>query len=286
MQRGLAIAIIAGVLLALFPFIVDAIDTYYSSTSSASIESIVSSASGGANETNITGMVIAVPEVVSKGTDTLIVRPGEVYVEPGVEFNITIIVLFEHAQPCPSPTWKVYYNVSGGLEVLSDDGGSLVNSKTYVRVVTVKAVDNGTIDVVFRYGETCPYTTKEKEEVQVIVHVVENIEEISGNVTVNTTTTPLEELVSTSEEEHEYFNITGIIEYIDYTYRIIVVNNTSIEVRGSWISSEGTSLSSKYLLEALRIGDRVTVECYETEEGVVRANKIIVNGIVYSRSGE
>ncbi len=283
MQRGLTVAIVAGLLLALFPFIVDAIDTYYSSTSTTSIPSIIS---GQANATNLTGMVIAVPEVVSKGTDTLIVRPGEVYVETGTEFNVTIIVLFEHAQPCPSPTWKVYHNVSGGLEVLSDDGGQLVNSKTYVRVVTIKAVDNGTIDVVFRYGETCPYTTKEKEEVQVIVHVVKNLEEVSSNITVNTTTTPLEEIINASEEEHEYFNITGVIEYIDYTYRVIVVNNTSIEIRGSWVSSEGVSLSSKYLLEALHVGEKVTVECYKTEEGVVRANKIIVNGIVYSRSSE
>lgn len=283
MQRGLTVAIVAGLLLALFPFIVDAIDAYYSSTSTASIPSVVS---GQVNETNITGMVIAVPEVVSKGTDTLIVRPGEVYVEPGTEFNVTIIVLFEHAQPCPSPTWKVYYNVSGGLEVLSDDGGQLVNSKTYVRIVTIKAVDNGTIDVVFRYGETCPYTTKEKEEVQVIVHVVKNLGEVSSNITVNTTTTPIEEIINASEEEHEYFNITGVIEYIDHTYRVIVVNNTSIEIRGSWVSSEGVSLSSKYLLEALHVGEKVTVECYKTEEGIVRANKIIVDGIVYSRSSE
>ncbi len=283
MQRGLIVAIVAGLLLALFPFIVDAIDAYYSSTSTTSIPSIIS---GQANAANLTGMVIAVPEVVSKGTDTLIVRPGEVYVEPGTEFNVTIIVLFEHAQPCPSPTWKVYYNVSGGLEVLSDDGGQLVNSKTYVRVITIKAVDNGTIDVVFRYGETCPYTTKEKEEVQVIVHVVKNLKEVSSNITVNTTTTPLEEIINASEEEHEYFNITGVIEHIDYTYRVIVVNNTSIEIRGSWVSSEGISLSSKYLLEALHVGEKVTVECYKTEEGVVRANKIIVDGIVYSRSSE
>ncbi len=285
MQRGLILAIVAGVLLALFPVIVDVIDAYYSSTSAAGIESIIPPTTG--NATNLSGLIVSVPEVVSKGTDTLIVRPGEVYVEPGTEFNVTIIVLFEHAQPCPSPTWKVYYNVSGGVEVLADDGGQLVNSKTYVRILTVKASGNGTVDVVFKYGETCPYTTKEKEEVQVKIYVVENLGAVASNITVaNTTTTPLEELVNASEEEHEYFNISGVIEYIDYAYRVIVVNNTTIEVRGSWLSSEGYSLSSKYLLEALHVGDRVVVECYKTEEGVVRANKIIVDGVVYTRSGE
>jgi len=40
---------------------------------------------------------MAVPEVVSKDTDTLIIGPGGVYIEPRAEFNVTIIELIEHA---------------------------------------------------------------------------------------------------------------------------------------------------------------------------------------------
>ncbi len=293
MQRGLVIAILAGVLLASFPFIVDTIETYYSRPSTISTEPMVSATPGEQSNTASTtspNITIVLPEVSSQGTDALIVRPGEVYVKPGTEFNVTITVLFKHAQPCPSPTWKVYYNISGGIEVLSDDGGKLVDSKTYVRVITVRAVDNGTIDVVFRYGETCPYTSKEKEEVQVIVHVVKSLENVSNNNTIVDTITPFEETTTTSttliENEYEYFNITGTIEYIDYTNRVIVVNNTSIEVRGSWVSSEGESLGNRYLLEILHVGEKVTVECYKTDEGVIRARRIIIDGIVYSKSGE
>ncbi len=268
MKTSLAIIILIGVLVALFPLIVGTIDNmlYQSSQSTSTIQ------------TNIPeGVKVVEQEVVSQqGCDKLVVSPGAAIVPPGETIEVKINVYFKHSQPCPYNDWKVEYSVSGGIEVVSDDGGQLIDSKTYQRILKLKVDSDGTLIVTYYYGTGCPYG--EKEEVKA---VFTTSEEGLGNLPTSTTTTQV-----TTSEEVEYFNITGRVTDKDTSFRTITVDDKVIYIRGEWIElGTNNTLESTELVEKIPIGAKVTVVCKLTESGKIKAEKIIIdNKTVYVMS--
>ena len=189
-----------------------------------------------------------------------------------------IIVLFKHAQPCPSSNWKIYYNVSGGIKVLEDDGGRLVDARTYVRLLTVKAVSNGTLTVIFKYGSSCPYGDGERVEVKVgVVESPRNFESAT------TLTREVENTTAVIKEYGNVIEITGIVEEVDTQYSIIVVNGYPIHVRGTWITSDGRVLNRKSVVAELKPGMEVTTICKVTRSSELKALKIIAGKLTYTR---
>ncbi len=271
---GLLASIVVGVLLALTPVIVYVIDDYYYKLS---VNKITVTTTQPAVSEN---MLILKPEALSNtGCDTLIVSPAEVVVKPGIEFNVTIKVLFKHTQPCPYSDWKVYYNASSGLEIVSDDGGRLVDPKTYLRILTVKAMSNSTLTVVFKYGSGCPYGEEEKVEAKVIVS--ENPGKVSPSSTNTTASTSIEASYTASN-----ITITGVVKGIDVQHSTIIVGDHVVYVRGEWIASDGRELDRRQLVSEIPLGVNITIIGEPLELGKIKAYKIIVDNVTYTRIEE
>lgn len=272
MKASLAVIIVGGVLLALFPLIINVIDTmlYQEKQSILSTEA--------SPTTTVSGVKILVPEVTSQtGSDRLVVSPGKAIVPPNNTIDIAIHVYFKHSQPCPYSNWHVNYTVKGDLEVISDDGGRLVNSKTYERILKVKVLGYGTITVTYYYGTGCPEGTMEQVKVELFTS--------TENITVTNTTSPTT-TTETSTEEAEYINISGTVELVDMVHELIQVSGKVIYVRGEWIDQEtGQVLKSVDVIKKIPTGTHVTVTCKLTGSGKLQAIKIVINNkIVYVRS--
>ena len=266
-KTGLAVIILIGVLVALFPVIVDTIDNILYQSSHAAI-----------TQTSVPeGVKIIEQEAVSQqGCDKLVVSPAKAVVPPGETIEVKINVYFKHSQPCPYNDWRVEYSVSGGIEIVDDDGGKLIDSKTYQRILEVKVNSDGVLTVTFYYGTGCPYG--EKEEVQAFFTTSE---EGFTNISINTSTT-----TTTAPEETEYFNITGKVTNKDTGFRTITVDNKVIYIRGEWLElNTNTTLEATELVEKIPVGAEVIVVCKRTESGKNMAMKIIINNKeIYVRS--
>ncbi len=270
MRIGLVMIILIGVLVALFPIIVSIIDNMLYQLSQATT----------ITQTSVpAGIKIIEQEAVSQqGSDRLVVSPAKAIVPPGETIEVKINVYFKHSQPCPYSDWHVEYSVSGGIEIVSDDGGKLVDSKTYERILKVKVNNDGVLTVTFYYGTGCPYGEKE-----VVQAVFTTSEEGLATISINTSTT-----TTTTSEDTEYFNITGKVLNKDTGTRTITVDNKVIYIRGEWLELEtNTTLDSTEVVEKIPLSAEVTVSCKLTESGKYMAERIIVNNKeVFIRSGE
>ena len=162
--RGLIVVTLISIIVALLPIILNQIDAYlYSlSTSTETVKQSITTITRTTSTVSEEIKILKEEASSSTGSDTLIVKPASLMVKPGISFTITMIVKFRHAQPCPYASWKLYYEVGDGVEVVEDKGNELVDEKTLVREVVFKAYKSSTITVIFKYGKGCPYGTEEK----------------------------------------------------------------------------------------------------------------------------
>ncbi len=276
MRVGLAVAVLAAMVLALAPTWVPMLDT---ALTPQSVQETVET-----QPPSATGVQILVPSAVSyQGADRLEVYPGAVLAEPGSVINVTIKVFFKHAQPCPYSDWSVSYDVSGGIEVIADDGGRLVDAKTYERVLKVRVTSNGTLTVVYDYG-TCPEGDKEVVRVDFYVG---NAPASLGSAAASMTTsyTETDEYTTTTEESYSYVNVSGVVELVDPGSGIFVVNDTVVYVRGEFYDiSTGEDLEADEVLSLIKQGDTITAVCKITSSGKYMAEKIILsNGVILTK---
>jgi len=181
MDRGLAAVIVVGIVVALLPVVVHFIDQLYSppqtiaapprsAATSTTATAATTPASAAVSTSTTPSYRVVQEQVVShQGADTLIVSPAKVVASPGARIPITIEVLFRHAQPCPYASWDIKIVASGGVKIVSDDGGKLVGPRTFVRHVVVEADSSGKLVVTYLYGAGCPYGTKEQVTVDIEV---------------------------------------------------------------------------------------------------------------------
>ncbi len=260
---------IIAVIVALFPIIMGAIDNaLYGAESRASTVTV----------SQPPGVQILVPQLVSQqGADRLVVEPGKAVVPAGGTIDVKIYVYFKHSQPCPYSDWHVEYSVSGGIEVVSDDGGKLVDPKTYERTLTIKVVSPGTLTVTYYYGTGCPEGTMER----VVAEFYTSAEQ-AGNVSTTTTTSTTQ----TSSVEETYVNITGRVVAVNAEARYIVVDNKTIYFRGTWLDVHtNKTLTDAEAVGLIKPGDTIIAVCKVTGSGRLMAEKIIVNGtLVLERS--
>ncbi len=268
-RAGLIAIIVMSILLALFPLIVNTIDTVLYNYGQTKTLSATKRSSGLA-----TGVKILIPQVESHvGADRLVVTPGKAIVPPNSTIDVVIHVYFKHSQPCSHPNWYVDYSVQGNLEVISDDGGKLVDPKTYERVLKVKVLGPGIIVVTYHYGSGCPEGTIE----QVRVELLTPTENISTTRVENST-------VATGEEK--YIHISGIVSLKDITHKLLKISGKVVYVRGRWIVARMNQLlDSTEVVRRIPVGAYVNVVCKLTKTGKLQAVKIIVNNrTVYVRS--
>jgi len=282
MKAGLIVVIVLGVLLALFPVIVNFIDTLLyeqeqtiAAITTRSTTSIPENVGENAGE-----VVILVPQVESHtGADRLVVSPGKALVLPNHTIDVIIRVYFKHSQPCPYSNWFVNYTVQGDLEVVSDDGGKLINSKTYERILKVRVLGHGTITVTYYYGSGCPEGTKEqvKVELSTLTGNVATTESQSGSTSTTSTT-----MVS----GEEYVKVSGVVESKDIAHRMLLVSGKEIYIRGEWkVQGANQVLGSTDLIEKIPIGAHVDTTCKLSKAGRLQAVKITVNNsTTYIRS--
>lgn len=262
MRIGLVAVIVGGLLLALFPVIVNLLDLALYKEKQISVVSTTG------------GVKILVPQVESHiGADRLVVSPGKAIVPPNTTINVIIRVYFRHSQPCPYSDWHVDYSVKGNLKIVSDNGGRLVSPKVYERVLKVKVLGNGVITVTYHYGSGCSEGTIE----QVKVELLTSTKNVSSTET---------ETSTTITESEKYVNISGIVELKDVTRRILRVSGKIVYVRGRWIAvGSNQVLRSIEVIEKIPIHSYVTVLCKLSESGELQAIKITVdNKVTYVRS--
>ena len=94
-----------------------------------------------------------------------------------------------------------------------------------------------------------------------------------------TTTTIIEEYGNTTK-------ITDVIEEVDAQHSIIVVNGHPIYVRGEWVISDGRELDRRSVVAELKPGMEVTIIFEVAETGKLKALKITVDGLTYTRMEE
>ncbi len=268
--KGLTAVVVIAVFVALFPVIMGVIDNALYETKIQTTTITTSQPSG---------VQILVPQLVSQqGADRLVVEPGKAVVPAGETINVKIYVYFKHSQPCPYSDWHVEYSVSGGIEVVSDDGGKLVDPKTYERTLTIKVNSPGTLTVTYYYGTGCPEGTMER----VVAEFYTTVEQ-TANITTTTATSSTAQ-VSTGEET--YTNITGKVAAVNTEARYIVVENKSIYVRGTWLDVHANkTLTDAEVIGLIKPGDTIIAVCKVTASDRLMAEKIIVNGtLVLERS--
>ncbi len=97
-----------------------------------------------------------------KGADYLIVCPSLIHFSKlGVKVRINITVKFRHPQPCPHSSWKIILENINKCKVVSESRTTLINSYTASKYYIIELLGNGSVDVVYKYGEGCPYGTEE-----------------------------------------------------------------------------------------------------------------------------
>lgn len=272
MGKWLIAVVIISVLVALFPLIVNLMESL------PTIMGTVGTTTTPAAETGY--LVVVKPSVSSSGTDTLIVEPGEVIVTPGTVFNVTIKVLFKHAQPCPYSDWRVEYELFGGVKVLKDTEGELVDAKTYVRTLTVAAECDGIITVIFHYGSECPYGDMESVNVTVWVS---NETALRQQETTSVKTVTTETYTTTSEEEVTE-TISGKVTNVDVDRAIIYVDETPIYVKGDWVTENGTIYDAATVVASIKVGEEVTIQATLTGSGRLHAIIIETPETTFSKS--
>ncbi len=279
MNRGLIAVLVLGVLIALFPLIARGIDSALYNPPKALVPQYTTSPQSTESVGNV---VILVPRVESHtGADTLVVTPGKALVPPNRTIDVTIWVYFKHSQPCPYSNWRVNYTVQGSLEVVSDDGGKLVNSKTYERVLKVRVLGPGKIVVTYYYGSGCPEGTMERVEV-VLLPLTGNVTSVTTNSSVASTYTS----TTTSSSGESYVKVSGIVESKDVARRVIVVSGKTVYVRGEWrVLGANKVMESSDVVEQIPVGAHVEVLCKLSGSGRLQAEKIVVNNeTTYIRS--
>ncbi len=266
---GLIIVIALGVLLALLPVVINIVDeTLYKQTHARTTTTTVGSSAK---------VKILVPEVESHvGADKLVVIPGKAIVDPNSTVDVIIYVYFKHSQPCAHPNWHIDYKVRGGLEIVGDDGGKLIDPKTYKRVLKVRVLSSGNITVTYYYGSGCPEGTIE----QVKVELLTSTKNISGTSTITNATS------TTSKEVGGYIRISGIVKQKDALHRALYISNKIIYIRGRWLlQGTGEILDSSEVLERIPVGAHIIVICKLSKTGRLQATKIIINNkTIYTRS--
>ena len=263
----LPVIVVIGIIVALFPFIIGAIDQY--------LYNIRQAATSAEEIKGSEGIVVLKDSVSSStGSDTLVVTPGSIWVPYGGTFTLKITVYFKHSQPCPYSDWSVSYSVDGDLQVVDETEGGLINSKTYVKEVTFQVFGNGSITVVFKYGSGCP--EGDEERVVVTVYTGEHSPESISSETIS------ESMTITTTEEREYINITGYIESIDYSGSSIVVDGYTIYLKGIWSDGSDT-YERKDVIALLNINMSITVLCYRSGSGRLMAEKIIFDNVTLTR---
>ncbi len=275
MSRTIYIVLVIGILVALFPIIGGAIDNYISQRASSAPST---QPEEGANVSS--SIIILQPyKYSSEGDDTLYVYPGELIAEKNTVFDLRINVYFRHTQPCDYPDWKVYYTIDGGLQVVDETNGTLVDSKTYEQIITLKAIDNGTVTVVFQYGSNCPFG--DEEVVTINVYVTDDITKLNVTTPVYNETTMTEPVI---EEEKPAETVNGTIEAIDTARDTIVVDGYLIYLKGEWVY-DNQILDAYQVIELLSIGEKVSVEYEVTGSGKLHALKIITEkGEVFTKT--
>ncbi len=276
MGRWLGAVIIIAVIVALFPVIVNLMESIQPQP-----QTQVETTETTTTQTTESGTIVIVkPSVSSSGTDTLIAEPGEVMITPGTVFNVTIRVLFKHAQPCPYSDWRVEYELSGGVRVLKDTEGELIDARTYERVLTVTADCDGVVTITFHYGSDCPYG--DEESVEVTVRVSNEITQQQQETTITESTTTTTYTNTTELEVTE--TITGKVSGVDIDRAIIYVDGTPIYVKGEWITENGTVYDAAYVVASIKVGEEVTIKATLTGSGRLHAVLIETPEITFSKS--
>ena len=267
MYRMLPVIIIIGVLVALFPIIVGAIDQY--------IYSIRRGSSPAIEEVRGSEGIVVLRDTISSstGSDTLAVSPGSIWVPYGGVFTLKITVYFKHAQPCPYSDWSVSYSVDGDLEVINETKGELIDSKTYVKEVVFRVLGNATITIIYSYGSGCP----EGNEERVIVTVYTG--EIKPATTLLENISETETEASTSEI---YISTKGYIESIDYSRSVIIINGITVYIKGSWTDGVNT-YEKEDVIKLLNTGVYVELLCHESGSGRIIADRIILDNTTLER---
>jgi len=257
-------------LLALVPVWVPMVDSVIGSQTSA----VVTPSFG-------QGVQVLIPSVMSyQGSDRLEVMPGAVLAEPNSTVEVVIRVYFKHAQPCPYNDWSISYHPSGDIRVISDDGGRLIDVKTYERVLEVDVLGNGTLTVTYDYG-TCPEGDKEVVTVDFYVgSAPAGLTPVTGTPVTTYTETP-----EYGSESSTYVNVSGVVMSVDPYAGTLTVNGTVIYVRGEFydpVTEE--ELEYEEVLSLIHVGDNVTVVCKVTGSGRYMAEEIILpDGTVLSK---
>ncbi len=269
--KGLTAVVVIAVFVALFPVIMGVVDNalYEAKTHITTITTSQPS-----------GVQILVPQLVSQqGADRLVVEPGKAVVPAGETINVKIYVYFKHTQPCPYSDWHVEYSVSGGIEVVSDDGGKLVDPKTYERILVIKVNSPGTLTVTYYYGTGCPEGTMER----VVAEFYTSSKQVDNTTAITITHTTTQ----ASTEEETYTSITGEVVAVNTEARYIVVENKSIYVRGTWLDTHtNKTLTDAGVVGLIKLGDTIIAICKVTGSGRLMAEKIIVNGTLVLEKSE
>ncbi len=207
------------------------------------------------------------------GADYLIVCPSKVYVSSsGSEVRINVTVKFKHAQPCPYSSWKILLENINGAELISGSRTTLVNAYTASKYYVIKVLSNGSVDVVYKYGEGCPYGTEERVHVEFYV-----VKSLPTAVLTRTTS-------SAPTETPSELVIKGALQEVNINDKYVVVNNTKVFIKGSW-SCNGVEMKWRYLLDELSKLPKGTVVSIRatSEEGNLMAIEISFNNTVCSR---
>ncbi|NJE07081.1 hypothetical protein E3E31_00740 [Thermococcus sp. M39] len=256
MERRIAIAFILCAIIIIMPFAVKIAEN--SIKSSTEIPS--------SNITTTFGGITYIGSAVShEGSDLLCVIPAKVYVpEAGTEVTLNVTVKFKHAQPCPYSDWEILTENPVNVEVVSESETKLTDAYTAVKQYTVKVLGNGALDVVFKYGSSCPYGTEERVTVYFYIGTPSEEEMVNASA-------QIPELNITEKI------ITGVIEDVNLEERYFVVNSTKIAVRGKWRSEEGAEYNWREMLALLKVGEKVEVKA-TYEDGEWKAYEITING--------
>ena len=104
-----------------------------------------------------------------QAADILTVEPTTVAAAVGDAVNVTAVVEFLHPQPCPYPSWRLECNATGDVRVLSVSEPEVsADGMSAKWTIKLQVNGNGTVNVVYHYGEGCPFGDVENVTVEVI----------------------------------------------------------------------------------------------------------------------
>jgi len=162
---------------------------------------------------------------------------------------------------------------------VSDDGGKLVDPKTYERILIIKVNSPGILTVTYYYGTGCPEGTMER----VVAEFCTSAEQAD-----NTSTTIIIPITTqASTEEETYTNITGKAVAVNTESRYIVVGNKPVYVRGTWLDVHNNkTLTDAEVVGLIKPGDTIIAVCKVVGSGRLMAEKTIVSGTLVLEKSE